>query len=91
MEARVALTMWTNVVTNIEYRTKATLFGLVRSAVGKIFIDMCEAIACHLMPRYINIPKERRCWYADNDINYFYTKLVVLLLHFLQESIQWCS
>ena len=59
MEVRVALTMWTNVVTNVEYRTKATFWACPVNSGGD-FIDICEAIACHLMPRYINIPKERR-------------------------------
>lgn len=56
VEARVAVTIW-RLGTNVEFRTIAALFGLGRSTVGEIVTDTCEAIASHLMPRYVAIPQ----------------------------------
>ena len=49
MEQRVAVTIW-KLVTNVEYRT---LSGLGRSTVGEIVFETCNAIASHLLPKYV--------------------------------------
>ena len=59
VEARVAITIW-KLSTNIEFRTIATLFGLGRSTVGEIVLDVCEVIAVHLMPKYVRVPQNER-------------------------------
>ena len=41
----------------MELRTLAVLFGLGRSTVGKIVLDTCDAIMCHLLPKYVRIPQ----------------------------------
>ena len=55
MEQRVAVTIW-KLATNVEYRTLSALFGLGRSTVGEIVIETCNAIASHLLPKYVTIP-----------------------------------
>ena len=55
MEQRVAVTVW-KLATNMEYRTLSALFGLGRSTVGKIVVETCNAIATHLLPKYVTIP-----------------------------------
>jgi len=55
VEARVAITIW-RLATNVEYRTIAELFGLGRSTVGEIVLDVCETITLYLMPKYVHIP-----------------------------------
>ena len=57
VEARVAVTIW-RLATNAEYRTIAALFGLWRSTVGEIVLDTCDAIANHLLPRYVHVPQD---------------------------------
>ncbi len=54
MEQRVAVTIW-KLATNIEYRTLSALFGLGRSTVGEIVIETCDAVATHLLPKYVTI------------------------------------
>ena len=72
VEARVAITIW-RLATNVEYRTIASLFGVGRSTVGEIVLDTCDAIANHLLPRYVCVPSDpaalhdivdgfRECW-----------------------------
>ena len=55
MEQRVAVTVW-KLATNVEYRTLSALFGLGRSTVGKIVVETCNAIATHLLPKYVTVP-----------------------------------
>ena len=55
VEVRVAVTLW-RLATNAEYRTIAVLFGLGRSTVCEIVLEMCQTIARHLMQRYVVIP-----------------------------------
>ena len=59
VEKRVAVTIW-KLATNVEYRTLAALFGLGRSTVGDIVVETCQAIATHLLPRYVQIPQGNR-------------------------------
>lgn len=72
VEARVAMTIW-RLATNVEYRTIASLFGVGRSTVGEIVLDTCDAIANHLLTRYVCVPSDpadlhdivdgfRLCW-----------------------------
>ena len=49
------MTVW-KPATNVEYRTLSALFGLGRSTVGKIVVETCNAIATHLLPKYVTIP-----------------------------------
>lgn len=56
VEVRVAVTIW-RLGANVELRTLAALFGLGRSTVGEIVLDTCDAIAIHLLPKYIRIPQ----------------------------------
>ena len=56
VRTRVAVTLW-RLATNIEYRTIGELFGLGRSTVCEIVIDTCDAIAKHLAPQHIYMPK----------------------------------
>lgn len=57
VEARVAITIW-RLATNVEYRTIAALFGIGKSTVGEIVLDTCDAIANHLVPHYVCVPKD---------------------------------
>lgn len=57
VEARVAITIW-RLATNVEYRTIAALFGIGISTVGEIVLDTFDAIANHLVPHYICVPKD---------------------------------
>ena len=52
VERRVAVTIW-RLATNVEYRTLAELFGLGHSTVAEIVLEPCEAIAQHLLMRYV--------------------------------------
>ena len=56
VERRVAVTIW-RLATNVEYRTLAELFGLGHSTVGVIVLETCEAIAQHLLTRYVRFPQ----------------------------------
>ena len=38
-------------------QTLSELFGLGKSTVGEIVIETCNAIATHLLPQYVYIPK----------------------------------
>ena len=55
VEVRVAVTIW-KLGTNVKLRTLAVLFGLGRSTVSEIVLDTCDAIMCHLLPKYVRIP-----------------------------------
>ena len=55
VEQRIAVTVW-KLATNAEYRTLAALFGLGRSTVGRIVIETCDAIATHLLSKYVSVP-----------------------------------
>ena len=57
VEARVAVTIW-RLGSNFEYRTIASLFGIGRSTIGEIVLDTCDAIANHLLPRYVRVPRD---------------------------------
>ena len=48
VEERVAVTVW-KLATNIEYHTLASLFGLVRSTVGKIVPETCNVMTTKLL------------------------------------------
>ena len=52
----MAVTIW-KLGINVELRTKAVLFGLGRSTVGEIVLETCDAIMCHLLPKYVCIPQ----------------------------------
>ena len=41
----------------MELRTVSVLFGISRSTVGEIVLDTCDAIMCHLLPKYVSIPQ----------------------------------
>ena len=41
----------------MEYRTLTELFGLGHSTVGAIVLETCEAIAQHLLTRYVWFPQ----------------------------------
>ena len=56
VEARVAITIW-RLATNEEYRTIASLFGVGRSTAGEIVLDTCDAIANHLLPRFVTLQR----------------------------------
>ena len=56
VEERVAVTTW-KLATNVEYRTLSNLFGLGRSTVCTIVVETCNAIATHLLPVYVQIPR----------------------------------
>ena len=56
LEARLGITLW-KLATNVEYRTRAALFGVGRSTVGEVVLDTCEAISQHLLPKYVCIPR----------------------------------
>ena len=51
-----AVTIW-RLGTNVELRTLTVLFELGRSTVGEIVLDTCDAITCHLLPKYVRIPQ----------------------------------
>ena len=55
VEERVVVTIW-KLATNVEYHTLSSLFGLGRSTVGKIMVEICRTIAAHLLPQCIQIP-----------------------------------
>ena len=58
VEETVAVTIW-KLATNVDYRTLLALFGLGRSAFGKVVVhvESCHAIAAHLLPQYVKIPQ----------------------------------
>ena len=55
VEKRVAITLW-RMATNVEYRTLAHMFGVGRSTVGKIVLEVSTAISQHLTPEFVRIP-----------------------------------
>ena len=72
VDARVAITIW-RLGTNTEYRTIAALFGIGRSTACEVVLETCEAIALHLIPKYVCIPQNEklretidgfRCWWG---------------------------
>ena len=56
VKRRVAVTIWP-LATNVEYRILAEVFGLGHSTVGVIVLETCEAIAQHLLIRYVWFPQ----------------------------------
>ena len=55
VEERVAVTIW-KLATNVEYRTLSSLFGLGRSTVSKIVVEICCAILhiySHSMSKFL--------------------------------------
>ena len=59
VEERVAVTIW-KLATNVEYRTLSALFGLGRSTICTIVVNICHAIATHLLPECVQIPNHNR-------------------------------
>jgi hypothetical protein len=59
VQQRVAIALW-KLATNSEYRSIAHLFGVSRSSVCLIVKDVCEAIVCLLLPKYIQVPSGDR-------------------------------
>ena len=55
VEKRVAITLW-RMATNVEYQTLAHMFGVGRSTVGKIVLEVSSAISEHLTPEFVRIP-----------------------------------
>ena len=55
VEKRVAITLW-RMATNVEYRSIAHMFGVGRSTVGKVVLEVSQAITEHLAPEFIRIP-----------------------------------
>ena len=54
VEKRVAITLW-RMATNVEYRSIAHMFGVGRSTVGTVVLEVSQAIAEHLAPEFIRI------------------------------------
>jgi len=54
-EQRIAITLWF-LATNADYRTIGHLFGVARSTVCVVTKDVCAAIVCILLPKYIKVP-----------------------------------
>ena len=59
VDTRVAITIW-RLGTTTEYRTIAALFGIGRSTACEVVLETCEAIALHLMPKYVCIPQNEK-------------------------------
>ena len=59
VDTRVAITIW-RLGTNTEYPTIASLFGFGRSTACEVILETCEAIALHLMPKYVCIPQNEK-------------------------------
>ena len=59
VEKCVAVTIW-KLATNVEYQTLSALFCLGRSTVCVIVVETFNAIAKHLLPRYVSFPMSER-------------------------------
>jgi len=59
VEERVAVTVW-KLATNMEYQTLASLFGLGRSTVSKIVLEMSTILTTKLLSRYVHFPEGTR-------------------------------
>ena len=70
--------------TNVEYRTLSALFGLGRSTVGNIVVETCNAIATHLLPKYVTLPgrdKLKKLWMALRHAWVFHRLQGLLMVH----------
>ena len=54
VDAHVAITIW-KLGKNTKYCTFTALFGVGRSTACEVVLITCEAVALHLMPKYVRI------------------------------------
>ena len=59
VEEKVAITVW-KLATNIEYRSLASLFGLGRSTIGKMVLEMSSIVTTKILPLYVHFPEGTR-------------------------------